>query len=391
MRKAFAKIHLWFSIPFGIIISVVCLSGAALVFEQDITRALNPGFYRVEVEDGAKPLTPSELVTKLRTQLPDSLRISGLQMSGDPEEAWMVSFEHLNRKTLSVNPYTGEINGWNKSYPFFQTMRKLHRWLMDVPPRKGDKTVGKTIVGVTTLVFVAILISGVVIWIPRTKKALKNRLQVSCNKGWRRFCYDSHVSLGFYTTLFLLVMALTGLTWSFTWYRTAAYSLFGGTAPKVENTPRPEYRQRDGKMPQNSPVRTDSGMPAGKKAGKGPLSIMPYGTKPQTQSARFYPTYKSVKLGTEGIEVAPNPKTDRRQTDKIQFDPQTGRLGSITYYKDAPASQTLKGWFYAFHTGSWGGMWTKVLYFLAAFIGGILPLSGYYPWYKRKFSSRRKR
>lgn len=35
----------------------------------------------------------------------------------------------------------------------------------------------------------------------------------------------------------------------------------------------------------------------------------------------------------------------------------------------------MKGWFYAFHTGSWGGMTTKALYFLAAFIGGILPLS----------------
>ena len=114
-------------------------------------------------------------------------------------------------------------------------MRKLHRWLMDVPPQKGDKTVGKTIVGVTTLVFVAILISGVVIWIPQTKKALKNRLQVSCNKGWRRFWYDSHVSLGFYTTLFLLVMALTGLTWSFTWYRTAVYG-------RYRNSPQPEYR-----------------------------------------------------------------------------------------------------------------------------------------------------
>lgn len=65
MRKAFSKIHLWLSIPFGILISVVCLSGAALVFEEDITRALNPGFYRVEVEDGTKPLTPSELVAKL--------------------------------------------------------------------------------------------------------------------------------------------------------------------------------------------------------------------------------------------------------------------------------------------------------------------------------------
>ena len=61
-------------------------------------------------------------------------------------------------------------------------MRKLHRWLMDVPPRKGDKTVGKTIVGVTTLVFVAILISGVVIWIPRTKKALKTAFRYPVTK-----------------------------------------------------------------------------------------------------------------------------------------------------------------------------------------------------------------
>lgn len=303
----------------------------------------------------------------------------------------MVSFENVRRKTLSVNPYTGEINGWNKSYPFFQTMRKLHRWLMDVPPRKGDKTVGKTIVGVTTLVFVAILISGVVIWIPRTKKALKNRLQVSCNKGWRRFWYDSHVSLGFYTTLFLLVMALTGLTWSFTWYRTAAYSLFGGTAPKVENTPRPEYRQKGRKDAVKQSRPNGQRHAGGEKGRKGTTFNYAVWDKAADAVRQIYPTYKSVKLGTEGIEVAPNPKTDRRQTDKIQFDPQTGRLGSITYYKDAPASQTLKGWFYAFHTGSWGGMWTKVLYFLAAFIGGILPLSGYYLWYKRKFSSRRKR
>ena len=330
MRKTFAKIHLWFSLPFGIIISVVCLSGAALVFEQDVTRALNPGFYRVEAEDGAKPLTPSELVTKLGMQLPDSLQISGLQMSGDPEEAWMVSFEHLNRKTLSVNPYTGEINGWNKSYPFFQIMRKLHRWLMDVPPRKGDKTVGKTIVGVTTLVFVAILISGVVIWIPKTKKALKNRLQVSCNKGWRRFWYDSHVSLGFYATPFLLVMALTGLTWSFTWYRTAAYSLFGGTAPKEENTPRPEFQQKGRKdtAKQSRPERQQH--IRGEKGREGNTFNYAVWDKAADAVRQIYPTYKSVKLGTEGIEVAPNPNTDRRQTDKIQFDPQTGRLGSIT-------------------------------------------------------------
>ena len=102
---------------------------------------------------------------------------------------------------------------------FFQTTRELHRWLMDAPAAKGQKSVGKAVVGVTTLLLVVILVSGLVIWIPRTRKALKHRLKVSCNKGWRRFWYDSHVALGFYAALFLLVMALTGLTWSFGWYR----------------------------------------------------------------------------------------------------------------------------------------------------------------------------
>ena len=84
--------------------------------------------------------------------------------------------------------------------------------MADGPPAyKGAKSAGKVIVGITTFVMVVILVSGIVIWIPRTRKALRNRLVVSCTKGWWRFWYDSHVSLGIYVTLFLLVMALTGL------------------------------------------------------------------------------------------------------------------------------------------------------------------------------------
>ena len=38
MKKFFAKIHLWLSIPFGIIIAIVCLTGAILVFEAEILK-----------------------------------------------------------------------------------------------------------------------------------------------------------------------------------------------------------------------------------------------------------------------------------------------------------------------------------------------------------------
>ena len=48
MNKTLQKIHLWLSIPLGLIITVICFTGATLVFEQDITRALNKNLYQVE-------------------------------------------------------------------------------------------------------------------------------------------------------------------------------------------------------------------------------------------------------------------------------------------------------------------------------------------------------
>lgn len=397
MRRIFAKLHLWLSVPLGLIISVVCLSGAALVFEQDIIRALHPAIYRVQVpNENSQPLRPSEIAMQIQAQMPDTLRLSSLLIPSDPEEAWMAGFENVRRQTLSINPYTGKVNGWTESSPFFQTVRKLHRWLMDAPPQKGMSSAGKTIVGYTTLLMVIILLTGLFLWIPRTKRALKNRLQVSCTKGWRRFCYDSHVALGFYATVFLLVMALTGLTWSFGWYRTAAYSLFGGTSPVASqkqaghgsSDSRTASRDdaRNGKRQHRKGNADDSGRHRPEEEAFD-FSVW---DRAYAAALTIYPEHKSVTLGKGSMEVAPDPSSSLRKTDKLSFDSRTGKVTDISRYQDSPASQTLKGWFYAFHTGSWGGMWTKVLYFLAALIGGLLPLSGYYLWYKRTRAKRNK-
>ena len=72
-----------------------------------------------------------------------------------------------------------------------------------------------------------VLISGIAIWWPRTRKTLKNSLKISTKKGWKRFWYDLHVAGGMYSLIFLLAMSLTGLTWSFPWYRAAFYKVFG--------------------------------------------------------------------------------------------------------------------------------------------------------------------
>ena len=80
MRKLFGKIHLWLSIPVGIILSIICFSGAALVFEKEITQACKPHLYKVSVPEGnAAVLPPSQLIARIKEQTADSLKLTSLQ------------------------------------------------------------------------------------------------------------------------------------------------------------------------------------------------------------------------------------------------------------------------------------------------------------------------
>ena len=85
MRKFFAKVHLRLSIPFGIIIAIVCLTGAILVFETEILELGYPSRYFVKKVKG-EPLSPASLIESARQQLPDSVRINGIRVSSDRDE-----------------------------------------------------------------------------------------------------------------------------------------------------------------------------------------------------------------------------------------------------------------------------------------------------------------
>lgn len=88
MRKFFAKVHLWLSIPFGIIIAIVCLTGAILVFETEILELGYPSRYFVKKVK--EPLSPVTLIESARQQLPDSVRINGIRVSSDPRRTYQL-------------------------------------------------------------------------------------------------------------------------------------------------------------------------------------------------------------------------------------------------------------------------------------------------------------
>lgn len=227
MAKWFRRIHLWLSVPFGVVITLVCFSGAMLVYEQEITQSLRPRLYYVE-QVGPAPLPLDSLMPRVQATLPDTVQATGITVQSDPRRTWQVSLSAPRRASVYVDPYTGQVTGRNERLPFFDTMFHLHRWLLGPSQSaSGGLSAGKLLVGISTLVLVIVLLTGILMWLTNRHKPLRKSLTISVTKGWHRFWHDLHVAGGIYATLFLLAIALTGLTWSFGWYRTGFYALFG--------------------------------------------------------------------------------------------------------------------------------------------------------------------
>ena len=418
MRKLFAKIHLWLSIPFAIIIAIICLTGAILVFETEIQELCHPSHYFVKEVKG-EPLPPAALIESARRQLPDSIKINGIRVTPDPKRTYQLVLPG-KKAAAFIDPYTAEVTGINDGQGFFMQMMRLHRWLLDSYKRDGSFSLGKALVGYSTLILAIILISGIVIWYPRNRKALKNRLKIKANAGWYRFFYDLHVAGGFYSTLLLLVLTLTGLTWSFGWYRDAFYTAFGvETTQPQAHAPAPSAQQEQpedkkpgerGRGERGSDDRGANDRPAGEKregnrerGGHQERSGSSERKERQQKRTDYtvwanvlsdlqhrYPAYNSITIQDGSASVSAARYGNTRGSDRYTFDATTGQITDIQLYKDLPKSGKIRGWIYSVHAGTWGGMTTKILSCLVSFLGAVFAITGYYFWIKKKMRKRKK-
>ncbi len=414
MKKIFTKLHLWLSIPFGIIISILCLTGGLLVFETEIQQITNPSrFYVKEVKETPLPL--EQLIPMVQAQLPDTVSISGVTFPAKPNQTYRMSMSGMGRTSLIVDPYTGEIVDTVTPYAkgnFFSAVRRLHRWFLY--PMQRDKTNwGKMLTGTSTLIFVFILITGIVIWIPKSVKMLKRRLKIKTGSGGFRFWYDLHLAGGIYTAILLLTMALTGLTWSFQWYRTGFNKVFGIEATQGGGHGQPAPNQQDN----NANAQATSGKPSGEEGGRNNRNESEPGNKGEGQEGRkgegrsgrgqrgpnyviwteVYkqlaaqnPNYKTISVQSGSASVSAATTGNTRASDRYTFDNRTGEITNVQLYKDNPKSTKARGWIYAVHVGSWGGILTRILYFIACLIGTSLPLTGYYFYFKKRSVKKKK-
>lgn len=399
MRRLSAKVHLWLSVPFGLAVTLICFSGTMLVFEKEVMEFVHPHLHFVEAPsscaagspdavgdsgESSPSLTVDSIAAIVAATLPEDVKVTGVTVSADTERSWKVGLSKPRRAAVHVNQYTGEILGRYERAPFFTFMFRMHRWLLDT--MKPGETVfwGKIIVGVSVLMFVIVLISGIVIWWPRNAAALKNRLKISLHGGSRLFWHDLHVAGGMYAVVFLLAMALSGLTWSFQWYSTGFYRLFGAEVSATHGS----AANGGSASAHAADVRTVAG-----KAASGP-GFGNEATLSVVESAniwhRVYETlaasnadYAAITVSDGVASVSFDRLGNRRAADRHFFDADSGEITKSSLYRDADRATKLRGWIYSVHVGSWGGILTRILAFLASLLGASLPLTGYWLWIRR--------
>lgn len=385
-------LHLWLGLASGVIVLIVCLTGCIWVFNEEITGLLEP---ETKVEKQDRPvLTPGQLSALVARDYPDKLPAYANYQQGRAINLNLKNKVEKKEKgqrgggrrgggvTLKINPYTGEVISKEVrkkgETDFFRFILNGHRFLW-LP-----YAIGRPIVNYGTMVFVVLLITGLIWWYPKkwNNSTRDKSFKIKWGASFKRVNLDLHNVLGFYSLLFLLAIALTGMVYGIKWYSEGLYWVTSGGAQLSE------FKR----------LESDS-LQANKHYTAAQVMDLAWNkviTKhPKSQGFYYNFPDASAPKATIGITVYPN-TGQFYNSQGYTFDQHTvAELKTEDVYsadyETANFSTKLRKMNYDIHVGSILGFPGKVMAFLASLIGASLPITGFLIWYGRKFKKKKNK
>lgn len=217
IKAGLFQIHSIAGLALALLLGLIALTGAIMSFEDEMVEHLNAGIMQV-VPRQMPALMPDELVARLKAAQ-DIGKVAAVTLSSDPSAAVRIRFardEQGDRPTsLYLDPYDAHVLGSPRGEEFFATVRRLHRWLLIPGDAKGW---GRQVTGVAALGLIVMLISGLVLRWPR-RASVKMWLKPDLGLSGRGLHRSLHTVIGTWVLPIYLVMTLTGLWYSFDWYK----------------------------------------------------------------------------------------------------------------------------------------------------------------------------
>lgn len=211
-RRALFQLHLWTGIGFGLYLLVVSLSGSAIVFRHEMDRALCPNIIMVKpsgprMSDARIAQAARNVARRRGARFNMHVQVRGPRVPGAAVEVWYLfgrgRFERL------FDPYTGkDLGDATACEPAFVS------WLADLHDNLLGGETGLAINGTGGVLLVLMCLTGLVIWWPGTAR-WRRSLTVHRHVSWRRFVWDLHSMIGFWTLALIFMWALSGIYLAF--------------------------------------------------------------------------------------------------------------------------------------------------------------------------------
>lgn len=391
MKVFFRRIHLYLSLAAGLVILVCCLTGAILVFQKELEQLFNKERYYVAASGNR--LSLDSVAANVKKKYPD-VKINGMKVYTAAERTIEVNVSRAEKKekgqqhgpapkadgkpktenrgearaptlTAFVNPYTGAVIALNNPREgFFYTTLALHRWLLG-----SNSGIGKYITGISTLLFLFILITGIILWWPKTKRILAQRLKVKWDGGWKRLNHDLHIVFGFYSAIFLFIFAFTALAWSFEWFNKGIYKVTSSSMKPPEQ-PKSIYSDSLKK------INYDAAL----------LSAQEHVVDVEFLNI----TMPKDSVGAVTVASLSKQAPHETATDALYLDQYTGKMLGSYLFAERNLGARVRATFRPVHVGSIWGTPSKIIALIVCLLGVTFPITGYIMWINRTRKKSKK-
>ena len=210
IRRALFQVHLWTGIALAIYIIVLSATGSVLVYRNEIQNLVatpkppfDPKGTRLtteQIRESAQRAYPGWTITYISERI--SRRAPAIEVTF---ESGAGDLEKVAKKERYFNPYTGEDLGdrFTRGERVLYWVVELHDNLLLGYDGQFWNGVGSVIVTITCL-------TGLVVWWPGIAR-WKRSLGIRWSSGWLSFNWDLHSAVGFWSFLFLLMWAVSGV------------------------------------------------------------------------------------------------------------------------------------------------------------------------------------
>ena len=374
IKAALLQVHSVIGLAISLVLALIGMTGATMSFEDEIGASLNAGIMRVEARS-APMLTPDELIARLQAAH-DFGKVSAMTMASDPSAAVRIRFARneggSRPSSVYVDPYDAHVLGAPRGEDFFATVRKLHRWLLLPGDANGY---GRQITGVAAIGLIVMLISGIVLRWPHRARSVKMWLKPNLALRGRGFQRSLHSVAGTWVLVVYLVMTLTGLWYSFEWYKNGATWLL--SRPSAVAAPMQPKSPRGVGVAYARPL-----------ADAKPLALdRAWSAFLHEHGSRFATAQLTLPAGggtVVRIRSWARDASHEGARDEFRIDAVTGRLMSAELYADKSIGERILSSVLDIHRGSIFGWPGKLLFMLAAALMPLFVVTGFMLYLSRR-------